>query len=484
MYKQKIFLGLLVILVVFVTVSYETYRVDPLIHFHAPIVDEYYYTLDNERSQNNGIARNMEYDSIVAGTSMAENFKTSELNTYLKGNFIKLCYSGGRLEEITDSIRFALNTNKSVKQVVRSIDIGFLYYNNDTAIGVKPEYLYNNSILDDYKYTLNRDILFKRIYEMEKNKGTKLGMTSYDKFGNWGTYLGVEYGSNSMSDTIQEVISQQAPDFVRGEEYERNLRQGIEEHYVKLANDYPEVDFYYFVAPYSVLYNVGIFRGSKEKFLEEDKQIIIEELLKCSNVKLFCFDDIQNLVCDLNNYEDRVHYAPWVNTYIVKSIGNGDHLMTKSNYKSFIERIKDISNSVDLNNLLVQEDYKDDFYQAVLFSQSVLGIKPIELDFRNLTFRNAKVVDRKIMCQLRKENNSEVFIKDVNSEYNYLVIKASSSIGEIYVKDAFGETSIPEKILLNDGLSTHTVDISFLNKKSGITLECKGGIEIESLMLN
>lgn len=39
--------------------------------------------------------RNFEYDAIIIGTSMTENFKTSEADALFAASFIKVPFSGG-----------------------------------------------------------------------------------------------------------------------------------------------------------------------------------------------------------------------------------------------------------------------------------------------------------------------------------------------------------------------------------------------------
>lgn len=48
-------------------------------HYHAPLED-FAYLLDrnNERYQNYGILSHFSYDTIITGTSLTENFKSSE----------------------------------------------------------------------------------------------------------------------------------------------------------------------------------------------------------------------------------------------------------------------------------------------------------------------------------------------------------------------------------------------------------------------
>ena len=59
-----------------------TIYVDPYMHYHKPYSDKFYYELDNQRSQNNGITKYFDYDTIITGTSMTENFRTTEADKF------------------------------------------------------------------------------------------------------------------------------------------------------------------------------------------------------------------------------------------------------------------------------------------------------------------------------------------------------------------------------------------------------------------
>ena len=52
-------------------------QVDPFFHFHRPDTAAYYYELNSERYQNDGISRYFDYDALITGTSMSENFRTT-----------------------------------------------------------------------------------------------------------------------------------------------------------------------------------------------------------------------------------------------------------------------------------------------------------------------------------------------------------------------------------------------------------------------
>ena len=69
-----LFIALVVL--VLAMVAGLTALVDPYFLFHKPI-SGISYQMDNERYQNYGIARTFDYDAVIVGTSMSENFKPS-----------------------------------------------------------------------------------------------------------------------------------------------------------------------------------------------------------------------------------------------------------------------------------------------------------------------------------------------------------------------------------------------------------------------
>ena len=93
--KSKIWLAgwLILVAVILGIMGIWVYRIDPYFHFHKPAVDKYYYTIDNQRSQNDGISKHFEYDAMITGTSMTENFKTSEFDKIFVVHSVKVTYS-------------------------------------------------------------------------------------------------------------------------------------------------------------------------------------------------------------------------------------------------------------------------------------------------------------------------------------------------------------------------------------------------------
>ena len=135
--------------------------VDPFFHYHKPLPG-LFYVLNNERYQNDGILKHFDYDAIITGSSMTQNFKTSEFNVLFNANAIKVPFSGGTFKEMNDNIATAYRTNHNLKYVVRSLDSYNILYDKDgmrNDLGQYPVYLYNDDLIDDFKYIFNEDVV-------------------------------------------------------------------------------------------------------------------------------------------------------------------------------------------------------------------------------------------------------------------------------------------------------------------------------------
>ena len=94
--KAKRWLAVFLILsfAAFLCAAALTAWVDPFFHYHAPHTDRFFYPIDNQRSQNDGILRHFDYDAVITGSSMIVNFKTSELDELFGTHAVKVPATG------------------------------------------------------------------------------------------------------------------------------------------------------------------------------------------------------------------------------------------------------------------------------------------------------------------------------------------------------------------------------------------------------
>lgn len=85
-----------IVIVLLCAIGLIIYDIDPYIHYHYPRTEKYAYelTMQNERYQNDGIMKHFEYDAVITGTSMTEQFRTTEVDELFGTKSIKVPYSG------------------------------------------------------------------------------------------------------------------------------------------------------------------------------------------------------------------------------------------------------------------------------------------------------------------------------------------------------------------------------------------------------
>lgn len=311
--------------------------VDPFFHYHKPL-DGFSYPLEDERYQNNGILRHFDYDSIVTGSSMCENFKTSEAEALFGGQFVKVPFMGCRYKEIGDNLRLAYSYRETIRTVVFCLDYSHLVEDKDSLSEFDyPTYLYNNNPFDDVSYLFNKQVLLEWTRKVLNRTAEGIPSTSFDDYASWAPNfpLGKEYvlegcGERIIGDNVQPMTQQE-----RDMELE-NLRQNI----VPLVKEHPETDFYLFFPPYSICFWEGMRSDGKIGWQVEAERIAIEELLQYPNVHLYSFSDCFELVCDLDQYRDMIHFGGHISSWILECMATGEHQLTLDNYRDYLDRIQ------------------------------------------------------------------------------------------------------------------------------------------------
>lgn len=312
--------------------------IDPFFHFHKP-VQGLYYTLTNERYVNNGILRHFEYDAVITGTSMTENFKTSEAQKVFGGNPVKVPFSGGSFKEMNDNIASAYKYGHQLKYVIRALDS----YNltkpaNDMRndLGTYPTYLYNDYLWDDFFYIFNKDavnLCFKTLKEtIKKGHG---GFTDFDEYANWNAHY--TFDAETVLGKRREFHKPEKIAVLSSKEKE-NLRENIWKNVVALAENHPETTFYYFFPPYSIVYWGSAYENGQIKKNIEAERLAIEMILECPNIKLYSFNLLTDITTDLSNYKDSIHYGEWVNDMILHWMKQDIGRLTKDNYQDYLEK--------------------------------------------------------------------------------------------------------------------------------------------------
>lgn len=461
----------IIIILLSIAVINLGYTIDPYFVYHKPLTDKYYYSINNQRSQNPGIVKHFDYDAIISGSSMTVQFKTSEAERLFGYSFVKVPFFGGSFKEINDCISIGLENNDNIKLVIRGLDMNYFMDDKDTMrtdLGDYPTYLYDNNPLNDIKYLLNKDVQFGISYNMisdSRKPNSPIGITDFDDYTS--PPGGEQYGKNAILSSIDINLASEQEDFsVLSDEEKRTIIDNITQNVTAIADKYPEVSFYYFFPPYSLAYWMEQNNnGSLYKQLEAEK-IVIDLIIQHKNIKLFSFNTKTDITSNLNNYYDSTHYGPWVNSLILKWLKEGSNEITIENLQNYLALEQEIITNYNYSALCNQEDYEIDQIAEALANVELTGLAPIDAltsSMMSIESQSAVItgndVNKVVKCKGNSypSSNTDASALDIldNDEYvgiklhfkasdrtNYLVFSGQKLTDEghpsVYVYDSTG----------------------------------------------
>lgn len=329
--------------------------IDPFFHYHAPI-ESLSYPLSEQRYQNDGIIRNFSYDAMITGTSMTENFLASEFDELFGVHSVKVPFNGGTFKEIDDNIRRALKDNPDLRLVLRSVDGYMLAEDKDSmrTDAQYPEYLYDTSLWNDVSYVLNKEILLRHTMKVVQYTMAGEPDTSFDDYSFWGD----DYTMNadrllrkhSWDGTAAEPVS-------LTEEERTRVLENVEQNILRTARENPDVEFYCFCPPYSMLWWFQQYRnGTMEKQIEIYR-IASEQMVQYDNIHLFSFTGEFAYIADLDRYLDLEHYGADMNSAMLQDMASGNKRLTEENNEAHWKSMEAYFSGFDYKNYFAAYGY-------------------------------------------------------------------------------------------------------------------------------
>jgi hypothetical protein len=342
--KRFIYKTVFFLLLVSTPVWVVNWIVDPLQFYRKA----YFYPpafYKEQRFQNPGLAKNYEYDVVLIGTSMSENFRAREIDSLFGCKSLKLTMSGSSLYEQRKLLELALNKKPGI--VFWGIESYTLNSSPDKAGGgskhLFPDYLYDNNILNDALYVFN-GYMFRRsiailtgtIYRAYKD---------VDEIGRWGDDNRI-FNRDSVLNFITHPDRVKKAELFAGMDEDFTITNGmdnIEQNVIELVKGNPDTEFYLFFTPPSALVQLNAFKNGvleNKLFL---RQYFVSKACELANIKCFDFESDRSIVTDLDNYKDSFHYCPKINSEILRAMYLGDNLCTQQEIGIYNSTIRDLA---------------------------------------------------------------------------------------------------------------------------------------------
>ncbi|MCR4618659.1 MAG: hypothetical protein K5669_10825 [Lachnospiraceae bacterium] len=305
--------------------------VDPFFHYHGPI-EGFPYIIDDQLSQNPGLAKNTDYDAVSVGSSISVNMKVSAFKEYFDVDAVKLPYNAACSKDIYNALSMAFASDNTVEKVFWSVDIRNMTKDTETAYPL-PEYLYDDNPLNDVYYIFNRDVLLNYIL---KPFLYKHNATNPDEY--YCTYHLFTYGWDRVLYGFRSIEKQQGIDYSEElAEAIAGVNRNFDTYLKDIIEDNPDTEFYIYFAPRSVAYWYEYRQNGETEVIFEAEKALIDRLLCYDNVKVFYFEDDQDIITDFNNYFDSVHFGADTSDEIIKRMSAGESTLDNENYQEIIE---------------------------------------------------------------------------------------------------------------------------------------------------
>lgn len=297
-----------------ILVVFTVFALDPFYHYHSPWFGMK-AVLTEPEYQVIGTIRNFDYQGIILGSSVAENFDNDWFEDGFDVKVIKGIKKSGTTAYLLYFLDEALK-NHELKYVFYSMDTSALLadYKVDLENDGMPMYLYDNNIVNDVNYVFNKDVIFEKIpYMLAKNfssdykEGESYSWAKYKTFS--------EEIARANSSPVFEV---KLPE----DEYEKYVAAiniNIDEICKRVENNSDTI-FYFWIPPYSSLWE----ETQKRQDTYDVSMWAINEardrLCQYENVHFISFLEEKEITENLDNYMDQIHYSQEINYYMYQKI--------------------------------------------------------------------------------------------------------------------------------------------------------------------
>ncbi|MDE7286179.1 MAG: SGNH/GDSL hydrolase family protein, partial [Lachnospiraceae bacterium] len=136
---------------------------DPFFQYHKPLPGLKAVLTDKEY-QCVGSLKTLEYDSVIAGSSVAENYNNGWFDQGFHCKTIKAIRSYGATADLCYLLDIAFE-RRELKYVFYNLDPSALVADPETTYELTgcPMYLYDDNYINDVEYWLNKGVLMEKI---------------------------------------------------------------------------------------------------------------------------------------------------------------------------------------------------------------------------------------------------------------------------------------------------------------------------------
>lgn len=308
------------------------WAVDPL-QIYRPAVPGSAIWSENQRYQIPGIVKHRDYETIVVGTSHAENFLPSLVASHLGERAVKLAISGSTAREQRLVVEKALSTGR-VRHVLWVLD-RIAFGRPPGALGRAgddfPLHLYREDATTPLLYLLSTDTF---VLGLERLLGR--GHRDLDSLNAW--HADHAFGEGPVLADWRRRLAVLAA--LRAQPSHRFVdptaitRRSITVNLLPPIRTHPEVRFDLIFPPYAMLSYLADLARHPAAFeaRQRYKADVVRATAALPNVRVFDFQGIESISRDFGHFKDLEHFDLRVNALILSAVAAGAYEVDPDRY--------------------------------------------------------------------------------------------------------------------------------------------------------
>ena len=297
------------------------FTVDPHYRYRLPVFyDTVYYELYATAPR---LLSDLEYDTLVLGSSMTRNFFLNDIDSILGVKSVKLAASGATTADLKKFFDIARKEKgDSLKQVVFSLDIYSMNKSKDEAHYKEFDYLYRDDLAEEYKYFFSRQTyssmyyIFKRRIRPKRKRQhqtdiNRMFSTEYD---------GMRFGIASV---MEDALHNESIHHTQTPEHPANFEYSLKKCILPMISENPQIQFTVYLAPYHIYTYCQSEQFNEADGLIRQRTLVMKELLKYPNVKLYDFQADRSFVCNSDYFSDVQHFSSRAARKVLTDLASG-----------------------------------------------------------------------------------------------------------------------------------------------------------------
>ena len=304
---------------------------DPFFHYHAPI-GPLKAVASKWEYQVIGSLKNFDYDALIAGSSVAQNYNSRWFDESFDCRTVKAVKQAANTADLMYLLEEALQ-EQELTYIFYSLDLSALTSPRRESFVTEgmPLYLYNENPFDDIRYLFNKDVLMEDIPYMLAHSF----VVEYDEGEAYDWSEGKNFEEMHYDPTTEQAAMKAE------EEYRENVAYNIS-LLENLIAENKDISFKMIIPPYSSLwwYEAYMKGETEENFYALEQ--VIPKLLAYDNVELFYFQNIEEIVANLSLYMDTLHFHPDINRYMAECLVTKEHRLTEENYREELDKMREL----------------------------------------------------------------------------------------------------------------------------------------------